>query len=182
MTFLLALLTVGASCAQRSSPSGTAKEGDSFEVRVVGARYRWVGCQLSQFNMVYSASGWAVTALVSNPTDTKLTAEIPRLQIADLEGRKHSVPEDFWSTSACANRGVDEKSGRFLVFGSGFSLEYQGGRLESIFDGKDNRGKAFLELSPHGSVKLLLVFEGPAEFKPKTLLWPNKQPIAIPME
>jgi hypothetical protein len=182
------------SSGPNSPPADTTQTSNPFEVRAVGATYREARCQLSRFNVVYATSGWGLTVVLHNPTDAEVTADVsPGLQMIDVEGKKHAVPEGFWSSSACTNRGIDEESsglGSFYIMNNGFALDYvrreanntwrKVGSLTGIWDDTAKRGKAFLRLSPHESVKVLFIFEAPPESKPKSLIWPNKQPIAIP--
>jgi len=187
-----------AAAGRLSDLSGLARSesptGNPFEMRVVSATYRDVRCQLSQFNVVYSASGWGITTIVHNPTDAEVTADIsPGLQMVDAEGKKHSVPDGFWSSSACSNRGIDHESlGMFHVAKNGFTLDYtrpegdktarMTGSLTGVWDEAAKWGRAWLRLSPHESVKILFVFDASPECKPKSLLWPDKLPVPMPKD
>jgi hypothetical protein len=187
-----------AAAARLSDLSGVAKSesqtSNPFEMRVVSATCRDVRCQLSQFNVVYSASGWGITTIVHNPTDAEVTADIsPGLQMVDAEGKRHSVPDGFWSSSACSNRGINPESlGMFHVASNEFKLDYtrpegdntarMTGSLTGAWDEAAKRGRALLRLSPHESVKILFVFDAPPECKPRSLLWPDKLPVPVPKD
>lgn len=176
--------------------STLTQKTDAFAITAVSADYgrwdtaRYLGPFASPHSSGSSFNGWGVKIVAKNITNGEAAAYIgpTTIQLEDTAGKRYDIVDDFWH-SFVQFGGVDKHAASYSIFkgsvetavGNAWDFQEGGSKIGTLVAfTADERLVINLSLSPQKSVTLLFVFDAPADSKPKSLLWPDRESIPLP--